>query len=54
VSHPTLNHKPLPTSKNILTPMREGGVRPCGRNEILDPTPQISVFGKLKLRDCVR
>ena len=25
VSHPTLNHKSIPTSKNILTPMREGG-----------------------------
>src|SRR5258707_2421704 len=25
VSHPTLNHKSIPTSKNILTPMRESG-----------------------------
>src|SRR5439155_5211162 len=25
VSHPTLNHKLLPTFKNILTPMRAGG-----------------------------
>src|SRR5882757_6897325 len=27
VSHPTLNHKSIPTSKNILTPMRLRGVR---------------------------
>ena len=26
MSHPTLNHKPPPTSKNILTPMRIRGV----------------------------
>jgi hypothetical protein len=25
VSHPTLNHKSIPTSKNILTPMRLRG-----------------------------
>src|SRR6266699_5789079 len=27
VSHPTLNHKSIPTSKNILTPMRSRGER---------------------------
>jgi hypothetical protein len=25
VSHPTLNHKSIPTAKNFLTPMRDGG-----------------------------
>ena len=39
VSHPTLNHKPLPNSKNILTPMRESG----------DPVQQIEEFEQLAL-----
>src|SRR5205807_1331790 len=29
VSHPTLNHKSIPTSKNILTPMRFRGDKLC-------------------------
>jgi hypothetical protein len=34
VSHPTLNHKPLPTSKNILTPMRASGFVPWPNSEV--------------------
>src|SRR5260370_23455116 len=40
VSHHTLNHKSIPTSKNILTPMRKSGereqtrTRPCIRDAL--------------------